>query len=297
MSTLSRADVAGPAAQCPVCSAPEAPRRRVVPSPYQPPRTEYAIHACRACGHQFALGPSDAASLARVYSGAFHSTAQQHASGPDSPIVVNAERRARDLAAAGLQGRLLDIGAGKGYFVRAASRHFEATGIEYSAQAAEAARADGLRVLTGAFPDTAPTGPFDVVTLWDVLAGLAELHGAVAKVAELLAPQGRLVFTVPLVSSRAARWLGRWWPLLVPPVNLHYFTQDSIERLLRAHGLRIDRTGTETKRVALQFLARKALRAARLQALEPLAAALPRGWAIPLDLGDILTVHAVKTPR
>lgn len=277
-----------------MCRTADAPRRCVVPSPYLTPRTDYAIHACRACGHQFALGPRDDATLARIYAGAFHGTAQQDATGADSPIVVNAERRARALATAGLHGRLLDVGAGKGYFVRAARRYFEPVGLEYAREAAAAARTAGLPVITGAFPQDAPPGPFDVVTLWDVLASLPDLHPSIARVTELLTPKGRLVLTVPLVSSLTARSLGRWWPLLVPPVNLHYFTRNSIERLLLAHGLRPISAVTEDKRVAAQFLLRKALRTARLQSLEAVASVIPRGWAITLDLGDILTVHAQR---
>ena len=282
-------------ARCPVCQAADAPLRHRVPSPYLSGRVEYAIHGCRTCGHHFALGPCDESTLAGVYANSFHATTQQDAVGAGSPIVINAERRAQALAASELRGRLLDVGAGKGYFVRAAGAYFAAEGSEFSASAAEAARKDGLRVHTGAFPASAPDGPFDVVTLWDVLAGLADVHAAMNAVSERLAPGGRVILTMPLVSSRTARLLGRWWPLWIPPVNLHYFTPASIDRLLNAHGLSVLTRRTESKRVAVEFLLRKALRTARLAALESIAGAVPRGWSVNLDLGDIVTVEAVKT--
>lgn len=280
--------------RCPVCQGEDVPRRHRVPSPYLTPRIDYDIHGCNRCGHHFALGPVDDATLARVYSESFHATSQQEAISPGSPVIINATQRAELLAAAGLRGRLLDIGAGRGYFVRAAGQRFAAEGIEFSAVAADAGRRNGLRMHTGAFPACKPDGPFDVVTLWDVLAGLTNVHAAMAAVRELLAPGGRVVLTVPFVSSRSARWLGRWWPLWIPPVNLHYFSQASISHLTRAHGFAVVSSRPERKRVAVEFLLRKALRTVRLHALEPVARAIPRTWSTNLDLGDILTVHAEK---
>jgi SAM-dependent methyltransferase len=283
-----------PATACPICNAADGNTRFVVPSTFLQPRTDYVIRCCGKCGHHFAVGPHDDATLARVYGRAFHASTQQHAFGANSPIAINARRRAHQLAATGRRGRLLDIGAGKGYFVRAANEYFSAEGIELSAQAAEAARAEGLRVATGAFPSAAPAESFEIITLWDVLAGFVDVHAAMAAVAARLSARGIVVFTVPLVSSRSAKWLGRWWPLFIPPVNLHYFSDESIRRLLSTHGLRAVSLQTEPKQVAMDFLLRKALRTVRLRAIERVSAAIPSTWAIDLNLGDILTVTAEK---
>jgi SAM-dependent methyltransferase len=166
--------------------------------------------------------------------------------------------------------------------------------LEFSSSAARAARAEGLRVSTGAFPASMPEGQFDIVTMWDVLAGLTDLHGAIQAVTEILAPGGRLIVTVPCVSSRTARSLGRYWPLWIPPVNLHYFSHSSIERLMTEHGLSVVSCSTEPKRVAVEFLIRKALRTVGLRGLEFISKGVPRRWTINLNLGDILTVQAEK---
>lgn len=256
------------------------------------PGAHYAIRRCDDCGHCFARGPVDSQSLTTVYGGQFHRSSQQDGVGENSPVVANARRRAAQLAGAGLRGRLLDIGAGMGHFVEAAAATFNAEGLEYSDTAASAARELGRPVQAGAFPAQRPTGLFEVITLWDVLAGFVDPHATMAAIRECLVPSGHLVFTAPFVSARFARWTGRRWPLWIPPVNLHYFTRGSLERLLRSHGLRIIACGSEPKRVAVDFLIRKALRSAGLCRWPERVRGIPASWSVALDLGDIVTVHA-----
>lgn len=256
------------------------------------PGAFYRIRRCYDCGHYFARGPVDAHTLRSVYSGEFHSTSQQNGVRWSSPVIVNAKRRAAQLAGAGLRGRLLDIGAGMGHFVEAAAATFNVEGLEYSETAASVARKLGRPVQGGAFPVQRPTGLFDVITLWDVLAGFVDPHATMAAIRECLMPNGHLVFTAPLVSARFARWTGRRWPLWIPPVNLHYFTRRSLERLLGAHGLRIIACGSEPKNVAVDFLIRKALNSAGLRQWSERVRGIPASWSVSLDLGDIVTVHA-----
>lgn len=234
--------------------------------------------------------------MALVYGQEFHKTSQQEGAATTSPVMINAHRRAAQLAAIGLHGRLLDVGAGRGYFVEAANVHFQAIGIEYSPTAAAAARAAGRTVQTGSFPEQTPLGPFEVITLWDVLAGFTDPHAAIQSAQACLVPGGHVVLTVPLVSASTSRWFGRHWPLWIPPVNLHYFTPGSLTYLLQAHGLEVITARTESKQVALDFLVRKALRAAGLRRLASHLKGIIPSWSVELNLGDIVTVYARKSP-
>lgn len=210
----------------------------------------------------------------------------------------NARRRARRLVDNGWAGRLLDVGAGNGAFVEAATNvGFDASGIELSQGAARVARAAGREVFAGKFPDEAPQGPFDVITLWDVLAGLTDPRQALKGVHSRLGAQRHLVLTVPLVTSPIARLLGRFWPLWIPPVNLHYFSHESIRVLLRATGFELISCSTEAKDVAVDFLVRKGLRAAGLKGLSEWAGHWVPAQSVSVNLGDILTVQARKLAR
>lgn len=261
----------------------------------------YEVRRCEECLHRFVLGDRSAALLGNIYGSAFHESAQQVATERKdgyaaSPIVGNALERSQWLHDLGLRGRLLDVGAGRGYFVQAASRYFETEGIEISASAVEHARALGLAIAQGDFlADDYQPGSFDVITLWDVLASLPDPRRVGAKLAQLVRPGGRVVMTVPYGESLVARLLGRFWPLLVPPVNLDYYSRRSLQLLLEQAGFSVCEMSCRGKTVSMQFLAVKLARSVRLHSIERLASAIPRSWKTRLNLHDIVTVVAERS--
>ena len=95
--------------------------------------------------------------------------------------------------------RLLDVGAGTGGMLELLSEFGEVTAVEASDDALERARRrfPGHRVLKGALPGPLPDETFDVVTAFDVLEHLDDPVEAVRALRARLAPQGRLVCTVP----------------------------------------------------------------------------------------------------
>lgn len=235
--------------------------------------------------------------LDRIYSGTFHQTAQQLGDVESSPIVANAKARALWLKELGLTGELLDVGAGNGYFVHQATlAGFDAQGIELSDAAAETARKLGANVSRCDFmSEELSAGRFDVITMWDVLCGFPDPVGAVRRANALLRPGGAFVFTIADARSRMARWSGRYWPLLIPPVNLHYFTRDSLSYLLGANDFEMQHFEHHGKRLSVRFLWQKALRTLRIAPLEEsFARFIPLNWQVRLNLGDIATVIAVR---
>ena len=68
------------------------------------------------------------------------------------------------------KGRLLDIGAASGILLEQGRElGFEGEGIEPSEDLAKRAIANGLKVHRGIFPHADVTGPYDVITLVDVI--------------------------------------------------------------------------------------------------------------------------------
>jgi len=279
---------------CPVCGSSGVVRLFELESPYIA-RLFYQILRCRACGHRYADGPVTADVLSSVYGAAFHASSQQAAAGPSSAIVLNAQRRAEWLRDTGLQGSLLDVGAGRGYFVKAAHPYFIASGIDYSERAAEYGHEIGVNLESGDFAN-APyeNGSFDVLTFWDVLASMMDVHATCGKAAQLLRPKGHAVFTVPMGDSLACRLSGKRWPLWIPPVNLHYFSEESLATLFRQSGFEIVEMGFQAKRVSLNFLLVKLARSLGARRFEAKLAGLPLNWAVPINLRDIKTVLVRK---
>lgn len=123
-------------------------------------------------------------------------------------------------------GRLLDVGAGIGLFVREASAAgFDAEGIEISRQAVEHGRtAFAVRLTAGDLLDAqlSPSS-FAVVTLWHVLEHLRNPRAVLQTALRLLRPDGRLFVAVPNIESFQARcFRSRWYHLDVPRHLFHY---------------------------------------------------------------------------
>lgn len=144
-------------------------------------------------------------------------------------------------------GRLLDVGCGADrYLARMRSIGWTVQGVDRSAAAAERMRRTyGLDVAVSAVPGPGvPRGPFDLITMWQVLEHLADPVGAMKTVRRRLAEGGRVVVAVPNAGGWAARrFQSRWvgWDL---PRHLVHFTHETLVRLLRSSGLEVVRIET-----------------------------------------------------
>ncbi len=146
------------------------------------------------------------------------------------------------LFADGAGRRLLDFGCGAGLFLDVAHRReFDCYGVDLSEDSVERARErpSGRNVWHGSpreVPEIA-AGGFDVITLWSVLAHLAEPVEDLTMVRGLLAPDGvALILTVNanslLLKARRERWNG------FTPNHLKFYSPATLPLLLRAAGFR-----------------------------------------------------------
>jgi 2-polyprenyl-3-methyl-5-hydroxy-6-metoxy-1,4-benzoquinol methylase len=136
-------------------------------------------------------------------------------------------------------GRLLDVGAGTGMLVeQAVAMGYEAEGVEPSRWMQGRAGERGLPVRLGTFPHPQCKGPYDVVTLIDVIEHVADPLGLLRSVREALRPGGLLAVVTPDVRSLAARLLGRrWWHFRL--VHIGYFDRNTLTLATRQAGLEL----------------------------------------------------------
>ncbi len=116
-------------------------------------------------------------------------------------------RQLRRLPAPGAGARLLDVGAAFGFAVDEARRAgWDAAGIEIARAAARRAAnvVPGRVVLARAVALPYAAASFEAVTLFDVLEHLRDPHRAIAEVARVLRPGGRLVLTTGDFGSAVA---------------------------------------------------------------------------------------------
>jgi SAM-dependent methyltransferase len=134
--------------------------------------------------------------------------------------------------------RLLDFGCGNGLFLDIArKRGFEPYGVDLAEDAVEAARKRGHRAYHGSpteIPEIAEGG-FDVITMWSVLAHLAQPVEDVTMLRRLLAPDGvLLILTVNANSLALKRALAGWGGFT--PNHLLFSSPQTLPKLLERAG-------------------------------------------------------------
>ncbi len=168
---------------------------------------------------------------------------------------------------AGTPHRLLDVGCGPGYGAAYfAARGFRVTGIEVAPTAAAAARAEGLEVVCCDIEqEDLPPGPFDAICALEVLEHLHHPREALQRLLAALAPEGRLVISLPNefhLVNRLAMLVGREPFGGHDDPHRHHFGWRSVRRFIGAAGFDLC-----------------AVRAATI---------VPPGWGIAGRLGSLL---------
>ena len=152
------------------------------------------------------------------------------------------------------QGRLLDIGAGSGIMIEAAiEKGYDSIGIEPSKWLQKKAMELKLPVFQGLFPHTQIKGPFDVITLIDVLEHVREPGRLLGDIHKELRPDGIFVLVTPDVNSFAAKIFGhRWWHYRF--AHLGYFTKITLTLLLEKTGFDIIKFSRPSWYFTLKYL-------------------------------------------
>jgi 2-polyprenyl-3-methyl-5-hydroxy-6-metoxy-1,4-benzoquinol methylase len=142
--------------------------------------------------------------------------------------------------------RVLDVGAGNGYFVSLARTEFglNADGLEISdAEAAYALKMFGIDFLRGDVASVA--GRYDVITSLNVLEHVQQPMDLLAQMGERLSPGGHLVVTTPNPTCIHRRLLGlNRWSMVCPPHHINLFTREALEESLARTGFEILEYGT-----------------------------------------------------
>jgi len=164
--------------------------------------------------------------------------------------------------------RLLDVGCGLGFsLLAAADAGYQAIGLDPLAPGDPDAYA-GRRILRGTLEDAPPAGPFDVITLVDVIEHVRSPAETLRRAREMLADDGFLVVATNDSSSPGARLLGPRWTHF-HRAHLWFFTPATLR--------------TFAARAGLEVLAVPSAR--RVYNLDYVASILARGDNFPLARG------------
>jgi|GEM_PF-690164 len=150
---------------------------------------------------------------------------------------------------AGRSGRLLDMGSGLGFFVKAmqAFPAWEAYGCEISPAAVRHAREHlGLERVICSPPQDAdlPRDSFDIITLWDVLDHIPQPDPLLGRCHALLKDEGTIFIRTPNVATqlfrarvmKAIRGVAPDRKYLQASDHAHFYSMRSIRALLERNG-------------------------------------------------------------
>lgn len=140
-------------------------------------------------------------------------------------------------------GKILDVGCGAGFFLRAIGpKSWDRYGVELSPAAAQVAERSlgGGHVFPGTLSQATWAGSsFDVVTFWSALEHTNEPRANLREARRIIKGNGTLIVELPNVASYQARFFGGDWFALDAPRHRYHFTLNTLDRLLSETGFQI----------------------------------------------------------
>ncbi|MGH7511956.1 MAG: class I SAM-dependent methyltransferase [Gemmatimonadales bacterium] len=140
-------------------------------------------------------------------------------------------------------GRMLEVGCGSGaYLHEMAARGWAVEGLEFSPDAAAAARALGYQVRVGALETAAdPAAPYDLIAGWMVVEHLHDPLGGLRKLARWTRPGGWLALSTPDAAAPEFKLFGDAWYALHLPNHLYLYDHRTLRRVLAESGWELRR--------------------------------------------------------
>jgi SAM-dependent methyltransferase len=233
--------------ECPVCGENEFIPFTSCPD-YFVSGEQFEIAECGGCGFKFTANAEEEQHAGKYYQSEEYISHSNTASGLVNSIYHKARRymlgRKRRLivrATSQTSGRILDVGAGTGFFLQEMKSHgWQVTGTEQDAGArAFALQEFGLKVLPSAELFDLEAGSFDAITLWHVLEHLHRLKENMESFIRLLRPGGRLVIAVPNHTSYDALHYKTFWAAWDVPRHLWHFGPNQMVRFGERYGFRL----------------------------------------------------------
>jgi len=195
-----------------------------------------SIFECRDCGFLQCLDAPDTTKYYRSLEDADYETGRNERI-YQSRRILEKIKRSMGKEARGM--RLLDIGAGSGILLEAASElGFNAEGVEPSDWLRSVAHSHGCTIKADIIPHPDVTGPYDIVTIIDVIEHVSAPYELIEDAIGLLKPGGIIAVVTPDVNSLAARIMGwKWWHYRI--AHIGYFTRANLTYLFDKLGIKI----------------------------------------------------------
>ncbi|MCZ6512670.1 MAG: bifunctional glycosyltransferase/class I SAM-dependent methyltransferase [Nitrospinae bacterium] len=252
-------------------------------------RTHGRILKCLHCGLVFNETRHDAKKLLDFYSNVEDPTYLKNIDSRFKTFRYNFAKIKPRLPAS---GKLLDIGSYCGISLKVAHENgYETLGVEPSKWAAGySEEVMQERVFQGVLRDLpAEEGPFDVITMWDVMEHLPHPVEEMKRIHSRLKPGGVFAFSTLFIDNWYPKIMKERWPWYMD-MHLFYFTLDAMNQLLTKAGLQLVHHQKYTHVITLEYFFFK-LDALGVFGAKFLGDAIGktslRNFMIPFSFGDI----------
>ncbi len=145
----------------------------------------------------------------------------------------------------GGHARILDIGCSSGHameFLMKQEPGWDITGVEMSAEAVAVGRANGLKIVHGAFEDIhLPESEYDLVIMQHLIEHVLDPVALVRKAHSVLKPGGVLYIETPNVDAPDFSLFGKYWGGLHYPRHTFLFNKTAMASLLHGNGFKVSR--------------------------------------------------------
>jgi ubiquinone/menaquinone biosynthesis C-methylase UbiE len=142
------------------------------------------------------------------------------------------------------KGKILDVGASFGFFVRTAERMgWDAYGVEVSKYSSDYAKNElGLKVSNCTLEQAGfPGNYFDVIHMAEVVEHLQDPKKVLKECNRILKKNGLLVIQTSDIDSIYARVMGKNWDWFLPG-HLHYFSRRTLGKMLELTKFKVFRS-------------------------------------------------------
>lgn len=235
-----------PTAACAVCGAPSEPAFSL---------GSFVIADCPSCQHRFLANPLSDTHLASVYDDSYFfggGDGYDDYLKESDLLRAQGQRYGQILAAHAEPGRVLDVGSAAGFLQAGlADAGWRTQGLEPNRSMVEHARsALGLDATVGSLESPPDWPPFDAICMIQVIGHFYDLSRALASAARLTRPGGLCLIEYWRRESWIARLLGTRWHEYSPPSVVHWFTRDSLDRLMAQNGFTAITAGSPKKYIS-----------------------------------------------
>lgn len=154
---------------------------------------------------------------------------------------INIKRKYDLVSRYNSSGIFLDIGCGTGEVLKYfKDNNWIVQGIEPNSSALEFGKTNyNINIGEENELDNLQTNSFDVISMWHVLEHVPDLHKRLAQISKLLKKTGTIFIALPNLDSPDSKKYKEYWSALDVPRHLHHFTQQTFEKLISYHGMKL----------------------------------------------------------